>query len=385
MVETQKLESLGVLAGGIAHDFNNLLTSMLGHASLARMKVPVDSDMVHNLQQIETAAINAADLCNQMLAYSGQGQFVLEPVNVSGLIEDTLQLLQLSISKKAVLQLDLSDDLPTIMGDMTQLRQVLMNLVVNASDAIGDRSGVIGVRTGWGRATTDYLMDTAISGGELSPGDYFYVEVSDNGCGMDAETLERIFDPFFTTKFTGRGLGLAAAHGIMRAHNGAIRAYSEVGRGSTMRLLLPLPEGVVELPLPTAEKDPDWQGSGCILVVDDEPAVSTVAALMLESFGFETEIASDGAIGVEKYRASPARYCGVVMDLTMPKMDGAEAVSKLREIDPAVKVLLMSGFSEQEAAERFADEGLAGFIQKPFEMDLLRTSIRQMLEGRDGL
>ena len=219
--EIQKLESLGLLAGVVAHDFNNLLTGILGNASLSRMDLPKGSVVLSYLDDIETTSRHAADLCKQMLAYSGRGRFVIQNLSLSDLIGDMDHLLRLSISKKAVLRLDLQDDLPPVKADASQIRQIVLNLVINASEAIGDQSGLIVVATGMVRADRQYLETAALSP-DIAPGDYLFVEVSDNGCGMDAEAKQRIFDPFYTTKFTGRGLGLAAVLGIVRGHTGGL-------------------------------------------------------------------------------------------------------------------------------------------------------------------
>jgi len=380
--DTQKLESLGVLAGGIAHDFNNLLTGILGNASLARMELPAHSAMQPHLEQIEQASHRAAELCQQMLAYSGKGRFVVQQIDLNDLVQHTTHLLSISISKKCVLRFNLAPGLPAITADATQLRQIIMNLVINASEAIGLRSGVIAVSTGHTRIDRNYLA-TLLHPGELTPGDYVFLEVSDNGSGMDANTLKKIFDPFFTTKFTGRGLGLAAVLGIVRGHHGALKVYSEVGRGSTFKLFLPQAEGTGESAAPlTAAPDTSWRGSGTVLVVDDEEPVRAVAARLLQAIGFTTELANDGREAVEKYRLDPARYALVLLDLTMPHMDGEEAFRQLRHLNPGVKVVLMSGYNQQEAVGRFTGKGLAGFVQKPFEIERMIAAVRQVLLGR---
>ena len=219
--ETQRLESLGLLAGGIAHDFNNLLTGILGNASLSRMELPKDSPVLHYMEDIEATTRHAADLCMQMLAYSGRGRFIVDNLSLSTLIDDMSHLLQLSISKKAALKLDLQEDLPLVRADSSQIRQIVLNLVINASEAIGNKSGLITVSTGILRATEGYGSTSPLSP-DIAAGDYVSLEVGDNGCGMDEETKSKIFDPFYTTKFTGRGLGLAAVLGIVRGHGGGL-------------------------------------------------------------------------------------------------------------------------------------------------------------------
>jgi signal transduction histidine kinase len=379
LLDTQKLESLGVLAGGIAHDFNNLLTGILGNASLARMELPPSSPLLVFIQQIEQASRRAAELCQQMLAYSGKGRFVVQPINLNELVENTTHLLNISISKNCVLRLNLAATLPTIVVDTTQVRQIIMNLVINAAEAIGERSGIIAVSTGVVRIDEHYLA-TLVHPGEVTPGDYVFLEVSDNGSGMDAETLRKIFDPFFTTKFTGRGLGLAAVLGIVRGHKGALKVYSEPGRGTTFKLLLPCAQDAD--PIASShrqEGDMAWRGRGTVLVVDDEETVRAISARMLDALGLTTVQAADGREAVEKYRQEPARYSLVLLDLTMPHMDGEETFRQLRHLNPSVKVILMSGFNQQEAVSRFTGKGLAGFVQKPFEVGGILAAVRQVL------
>jgi two-component system cell cycle sensor histidine kinase/response regulator CckA len=379
--QTQKLESLGVLAGGIAHDFNNLLVAILGNAGLALMELPPESPARQTVLAIETAAQRAAELTRQMLAYSGKGKFVIEQLNLSRVVEEMAHLLEISVSKRAVLKYRFAPDLPAIEGDATQLRQVIMNLITNASDAIGDRSGVISVSTGLIDADAAYLK-TAYMDDDLPEGQYVYLEVADTGIGMDAETAARIFDPFFTTKFTGRGLGLAAVLGIVRSHRGAIKLSTAPGRGTTFTILFPAagppappdpapaPE-TVSAPLPRA----------VILVVDDDETVRAVTRRMLELSGFTVLLAADGAEAVALYRERPGIDL-VLLDLTMPAMDGEETFRELRRLDPGVRVILTSGYSEQDAADRFAGTGLAGFIQKPYRPQDLIETVRAALQSQ---
>jgi len=377
--ETQKLESLGVLAGGIAHDFNNLLTSILGNASLARLDLPPESPAEGALEQIERTSLRAADLCKQMLAYAGKGRFVVQPLDISQLVQDTAHLLQVSISKKAVLKFDLAAGLPPVMADASQLRQIVMNLVINASEAIGDRSGIIALHTGLVRADRTYLADVQLAG-NLPEGDYVFLEISDTGCGMTPELKARIFEPFFTTKFTGRGLGLAAVLGIVRGHRGALKVYSEPGKGTTFKLLLPMASGAaVQTPAPAPLAN-GWQGSGRILLAEDEDTVRAVVARVLESLGFAVTPVPDGREAALLFEADPDAFTMVVMDLTMPHLDGAEAFARMRRVRPDVRVLLMSGFSEHDATVTFAGKGLAGFLQKPFELAHLRDKVREVFE-----
>jgi two-component system cell cycle sensor histidine kinase/response regulator CckA len=380
--ETQKLESLGVLAGGVAHDFNNILTSVLGYASLTRLELEGHPAAAAHLEQIEQAALRAAELCKQMLAYSGRGHFVVQQVNLSRLVEEALPLLQVSFSKRITLRQDLERDLPAVIADVTQIRQIIMNLVINAADAIGEPGGGIHLATGVMQADRAYL-DRAYLSPAIAEGAYVYLEVRDNGCGMRPETLARIFEPFFSTKFTGRGLGLAAVLGIVRGHGGAIRVDSEPGEGTTFRLLLPAALGQA---LPAAREPapvhPGWRGQGTVLVVDDEENVREVSARILEALGFSAVLAVDGEDALNLIARRPGPFVAVLLDLTMPRMDGAETFARLQRFRPGLPVLLMSGYSEQEAVGRFTGAGFAGFIQKPFHMQELRQRLQQIIEGR---
>lgn len=378
--ETQRLESLGVLAGGIAHDFNNLLTGVLGNASLARMVLPQGDEAQKYLAQIEAVTIRAADLCKQMLAYSGKGRFTVQLLDVSAIVEETTQLLHISIAKGAVLRFNFAKNLPPIKADPTQVRQVVMNLVINASEALGGKSGTISLNTGVVRVDRDYLSNTVLAD-EIPEGDYVFLEVADNGCGMSAETQSRIFEPFYTTKFAGRGLGLSAVLGIVRGHSGAMKVYSESGKGTMFKLLFPVAEGHAQPVQKDATDEAKWRGAGSILIVDDEETVRAVCARMVESFGFNVILAADGTEGIARFRERRAEISAVLMDLTMPHIDGEEAFRQIRAMDPGAHVLLMSGFNEQEAIDRFTGKGLAGFLQKPFRTEQLRAKLRQLLAG----
>jgi len=365
MLEAQKLESLGVLAGGVAHDFNNILCSVLGSASLAVEDSPKDSTVQGHLNVVIEGTKRAADLCKQLLAYSGKGRFVVENISLNRLVEDTTRLLQISTSKKAVLRYDLYRGLPLIAADATQIRQVVMNLVINASEAIGEKSGVISISTGLTRVDRAYLGG-AFHAPELPDGNYVYLEVSDTGCGMDHETQSRIFDPFFTTKFSGRGLGLAAVMGIVRGHKGALKVYSELGRGTTFKMLFPrVEEGAEAVPADAEQKMP-WRGAGWVMVIDDEESVRGAASAMLHRLGFEVALAKDGPEAIEACRKEPDRFQLFFLDLTMPHMSGESTFSELRRINPEAKVVLMSGFNEHDAVAQFVGKGLAGFLPKPF-------------------
>ena len=378
LLHAQKLESLGVLAGGIAHDFNNLLMAILGYADLALLDMSPVSPARPSIQEIINASHRAADLCRQMLAYSGKGKFVIERLRLDEVIHEMVHMLKTCISKKALLNLSLAKELPSIEGDPAQLRQVLMNLVINASEAIGDRSGVVTISTGARHCDAEYLRETFLDD-SLPEGLYVSLEVSDTGCGMDKETQARIFEPFFTTKFTGRGLGMSAVLGIVRGHKGALKVYSEPGKGTTFRLLFPasFQEGE-ETVAETVESGSEWCGSGTVLLVDDDETILGIGRLMLERLGFSVLTAGDGQEAVEIFRFRGKEIALVLLDLTMPRMNGEEAFRELRRIDPDVRVVLSSGYSEQEIAARFAGRGLAGFIQKPYQVERLRETLKQI-------
>ncbi len=376
--QAQKLESLGVLAGGIAHDFNNLLMVILGNASLVLQDLDPASSSYKDLEQIETAAVRASDLTKQMLAYSGRGQFLVEPTDLSVMIEEIDHLLDSSIGKNAILNFHLPKGLRRVEGDISQLRQVIMSLVNNASEALDDHGGVILVRTGTGFYEQDDLKDTFLAD-DLPQGHYAYIEVSDNGIGMAEEIQSKIFDPFFTTKFTGRGLGLAAVLGIVRGHRGGIKVQSEPGEGSTFTVLLPCVDEA-EAEEDAAEAD---AGSllmqGTVLLVDDDHSVRHMARRMLERLGMAVLDAEGGEQALEVYGTHAGQISVVILDLTMPKIDGLETFRRLKLIDPSVKVVLSSGYSEQIAAERFDNEALAGFLQKPYRQVELVLCLKSVL------
>ncbi|WP_020675057.1 PAS domain S-box protein [Geopsychrobacter electrodiphilus] len=375
LLYAQKLESLGVLAGGIAHDFNNILMAIIGNADLALKRINKESPAVENLHRIEQASERAADLAKQMLAYSGKGKFVIENIDLNILLEEMLHMLEVSISKKVVLRLNPYTPLPSVEADSTQMRQIVMNLVINASEAIGDKSGVIAITTGCMDCDRSYLKDVWLDE-NISEGLYVYLEIADTGCGMNKETLAKLFDPFFTTKFTGRGLGMAAVLGIVRGHKGAIKVYSEPNRGTTFKILLPACDRPVEIFNGASHYD-DWKGEGTVLLVDDEETVRGIGAEMLKELGFTVITADDGREGVEQFKQNPD-IDFVILDLTMPHMDGEQCFRELRQIKPDIKVIMSSGYNEQEVTQKFVGKGLAGFIQKPYKLSILRESIQKI-------
>ena len=384
MQEVQKLDSLGVLAGGIAHDFNNLLMTILGNAELALDEVAPGSRARPCIQDIEIAAKRAADLTRQMLAYSGRGRFVAESIDLSELVAAVAHLLEASASKLSALKLHLAPALPRIEADATQMRQVVMNLVLNASEAIGEKSGVITVTTGVTECDRAYL-EQAWFNDTLAEGRYIHLAVADTGCGMDAETQKRVFEPFFTTKFLGRGLGLAAVLGIVRSHEGAIMLESTPGKGTTFTLLFP----VHRQPAPdAAEAEPGgdedaWRGSGTILMVDDEESLRSTGTRMLEHIGFDVLTAANGQECVETFARHADEIVCVVLDLTMPRMGGEDVFDAIYSINPSVPVILCSGYSEEEFLSRFAGRGFAAFMHKPYRLAELVSAVKRALGRGD--
>jgi CheY-like chemotaxis protein len=314
-----------------------------------------------------------------MLAYAGKGRFVVESLDLTLLIEGLLPLLNTSIALRAELRLVVARDLPAVMADATQLRQIVMNLVLNAADAIGDRHGLITITTGLMRADAAYLA-AGVAGRDLRPGEYVFLEVGDNGTGMTAEVMARIFDPFFTTKFAGRGLGLAATLGIVRGHYGALHVESETGRGSRFRLLLPPTRERGAMPTALTPAEASWHRAGQVLIIDDDEAVRLVTAEMLKTLGLTPRACADGPAGLAAFRENPALYDLVLLDLLMPAMSGEETLAVLRAIRPDVRVLLISGYSEGDLLRRLHnDASPLAFLAKPFLREALVEKLRAML------
>ncbi|NVN99465.1 MAG: ABC transporter substrate-binding protein [Geobacteraceae bacterium] len=377
LLHAQKLESIGVLAGGIAHDFNNILTAIIGNVEINRMKLEPESPLLQGLINIENAANRAAELARQMLAYSGKGKFLIENIDLHALLQEMLQMMEVSISKKVELRLNLTPDTPHVEADATQIRQVIMNLVINASEAIGDTPGVISITTGTVYCNEKLLQEVWHSG-DLREGEYVYFEICDTGCGMDSETLAKLYDPFFSTKFTGRGLGMAAVQGIVRSHNGAIYARSEPGNGTCFKVLLPA-KGSPTKRNSTLVVNDRWQGHGNILLVDDEEAIREIGSELLTGLGFTVLTASEGLEAIEIYTAGNDIDL-VILDLTMPKMNGIDCYCELKKINPDVKVIISSGYSEEDVIQQFSGQEIAGFIQKPYKLSLLKEVLQKVVQ-----
>jgi CheY-like chemotaxis protein len=311
-----------------------------------------------------------------MLAYAGKGRFIVGPVNLSALVADASALIQGSISKKITLNLHLDSNDPTVESDASQVQQILMNLALNAGEAIGSAPGVISVSTGETRIDAACIQQ-AMSDWPIEPGRFAFLEVRDTGCGMDESTKSKIFDPFFTTKFHGRGLGLAAVAGIVRAHKGAILLASAPGAGSTFRVLLPAmkPSPSGDDPPPLKHRAADLRGHGTVLVVDDEQLVRQVARQALERCGYEVLLAESGPSAIDLVRAESGRIHLALLDLSMPGMSGEEVLPELRKLKPDLKVIVSSGFSEAETLRFFHGSQVSGFIQKPYNLRQLAAKV----------
>ncbi len=382
--ESTKLESLGVLAGGVAHDFNNLLTGILGNASLASDLLPASHTQLREvLREVVSASERAAHLTRQLLAYAGKGRFVIELIDLSQMVKEISQLIRSSIPENVQLRLDLAEKLPCIAADSAQVQQVVMNLVINAAEAIPEpQLGNVFITTSAQQVDENYLRQI-FGADELAGGEYVALQVHDTGAGMDEGTLARIFDPFFTTKFTGRGLGLSAVQGIVRGHKGAIRVYSQPGQGTTFKILFPATRDRGAAPEETERPFTSSARLGLtVLVVDDEQTVRRTATTSLEVHGYDVIAASSGPEALEIFSKLAEKIAVVLLDLSMPGMNGEEVLRQLQRVRPEVKVVLSSGFNEVEVVQRFTGKGLAGFLQKPYTSAALGGAITRALNAR---
>ncbi|MGB2770916.1 MAG: PAS domain S-box protein [Anaerolineae bacterium] len=383
MRQAQKLESLGVVAGGVAHDFNNLLAGMMMQITVAQAKLQPDSPALTHLQKVLTSAQRAADLTRQLLAYAGKGQFQVQDVDLNRLISDNIDLLQATTPHHVTMTQHLAPDLPSIVGDLGQVQQVVMNLVMNAAEATENGQGQVTLTTGVQTVTEEHLPDFLPTARPL-PGHYVTVAVTDNGVGMDAETLSRIFDPFFTTKFTGRGLGLSATLGITRAMHGGLQVQSTPGVGTTFRVFfpavfpaVPTPASAEDLPAPAPvlpAASVQTQPRSTILVIDDEMPVREALTDIFEDMGWPVLTAANGREGLEVFHDHRAHIGVVLLDLLMPVMGGEETLTALRQLDPALRILVVSAYDETEVLRRFAkDPALrpTAVLQKPYDLSLL--------------
>jgi len=384
LLQTQKLESLGVLAGGVAHDFNNLLTGIMGNASLASDELPPELDHLRAiLAEVVSASESASNLTKQLLAYAGKARFVVAPLEMSSTVKSIGHLVQSSIPSNVTLTLDLGVNLPRVDADKSQVQQIIMNLVINAAEAIpAKRAGTVLVRT-YEHQVDDAFMRKHFQGADIPAGRYIALEIRDDGIGMDDDTRARIFDPFFTTKFLGRGLGLAAVLGIVRGHKGALTVESAPGQGSTFRILFP----ATDKPVPVTSEALSSNGLATVekttvLVIDDEVTVRRTAKAALERQGYTVILAEDGPEGIEVFRALNRRISAVLLDFTMPRLNGAAVFAELQAIRRDVPVILSSGFDQLEMDRVFVNKDLAGFIQKPYTATALVRKIADVLADR---
>jgi PAS domain S-box-containing protein len=377
--QAQKLESLGVLAGGIAHDFNNLLTVIMSSSSLAQLRPNMVGEL---LPEIDKAVERAADLCRQMLAYAGKTMMTMKQVRMAELVEDMIRMLKATISQNVTITSDLALELPPVKGDAGQLRQIVMNLIVNAAEAIGEGHGeirvVLSVATvAGGKAEKDHL------GKIIAAGQYVCLEVTDSGCGMDDETRQRVFEPFYTTKFTGRGLGMSAVLGIIAAHKGALQLISSPGEGTTFKVYLPVQGSDIKggTPLPYVPLTP-WKGNGTLLLVEDEPQISMVAKELIQALGFSVIEAANGREALERYQENAGSITLVVTDIGMPVMDGYDLFNKLKVLAPDLPIIISSGFGETIVSSRIATGAAAGYLNKPYSLDQLCEVLKVVVEKR---
>ena len=383
MQQAQKLESLGLMAGGIAHDFNNLLTVIMGNIDVCKHCATLPREVNENLQDAWAATRRASDLCRQLLAYSGKAPLQLTVFNINDLIREHVHLFEVSISKKIQIEYSLSSQLPAIEGDATQIEQIVMNLIINSAEAIGTNPGHIKIITS-SRHCDHFLLSGTWLQQDLPEGPYVCIEVQDTGCGMDTITLSRIFDPFFSTKFPGRGLGLAALLGIVRRHRGTLKVTSAQGKGTTFQIYFPVsPRDLISPATPgVSPSTPQPLLSGTVLLADDESSIRDISAQLLELLGLQVMTAADGEEALHLFRtcrqmiSTPkSRIKCVILDLTMPRLDGIEALIELRRIDPDIPVLLASGYAEADISERLKDVRPSGFIQKPYALETLKNML----------
>ncbi|MGH7162383.1 MAG: response regulator, partial [Planctomycetota bacterium] len=343
-------------------------------------KVPSESPIADRVRAIEHASQRAAELCRQLLAYAGKGRFVLQPVDLSRMVEETARHLGPRFPAAVEVRLSLDPGLPAVEGDPAQLRPAVASLLQNAVESHGGKPGLVIVSTSLVAAERT-LLARATLGEALPAGDYVALEVADNGCGMDARTQARIFDPFFTTKFSGRGLGLAAVQGVVRGHGGALFVRSAPGKGAHFRILLPPSPRSVPAPEPVADDHELWRGRGTVLVVDDERIVRDVAGRILKEAGYEVLAAEDGATGIELLRRHGASVSCVLLDLTMPGMNGEQVCKEMRRLQPGLPVVLSSGYGETELLERMEGGTPDAFLRKPYTVEALTATLRKVLGG----
>jgi two-component system cell cycle sensor histidine kinase/response regulator CckA len=375
--QAQKMESVGTLAGGIAHDFNNLLSGILGYASLMKARIARDNQLFSYISTIEKSAARASELVAQLLAFSRGGKYELKAVNLNGIVKDTLEIIRRTFDKSIEVEARLSGHLPTVVADGVQMEQILMNLCINARDAMPNGGKLI-VETDVALLSDDYVK-THLG---AKPGTYALLSVSDNGVGMSREIIEKVFEPFFTTKEKGKGtgLGLAMVYGVVKNHGGSVQVYSEPGLGTTFKIYLPV-DG-----RPEKEEDPRSEmpetGNELILVVDDEQVILSLARDMLQAHGYDTLLAESGEEAIDLYSKHGGRISLVILDMVMPRMGGLETFLELKKLDPKVRAILSTGYSQNDKAQEILNHGARGFLQKPYQVNTLLSKVRNVLDAR---
>lgn len=376
-LQVQKMESIGLLAGGIAHDFNNILGGILGYASWLKTNIKSDHPFFRPVDTIEKSASRAAELTAQLLAFARGGKYDIRPFSLNGVVSESLKLLTGTLDKSIIIETRLYENLPTVEIDVGQIQQVLINLCVNARDAMPE-GGRLTIQTSLAHLTEDDVRSQV----DAKPGWFAVMAVSDTGVGMDGNTKQRIFEPFFTTKEKGKGtgLGLSMVYGVVKNHGGFVNVYSETGEGSTFKVYLPLSgkpeimENVVETEMAS--------GHETVLIIDDEEAIRQVASDILGSYGYRVRLAADGEEGVAVYRRQAEQIDLVILDMIMPKRGGRETFLKLQEINPKVPVLFSTGYSQNDKVNEILALGVRGFIQKPYQVRDLLAKVREILDGK---
>lgn len=371
---SQKLESLGVVAGGVAHDFNNLLVGIMGNASLLESRVIHDKEASIFVEEIQEISREAANLTKQMLAYTGKSTRNQISTNLNDVLNDISKLITLSVSKSITVKYELSSSLDIIIADVSQIKQIILNLVINASEAIGDKNGVISIITGTQNIDEIYKSQL-FPVFDLVAGFYSYIEITDNGCGMEKDKIANIFDPFYSTKFTGRGLGLSVVQGIVKAHNGAIRVYSEIDQGTTFKVLFPISDEIRLTNMESEQVSVSLDQTGVVLFCDDDLNVRKVGANMLSYLGFTTKLATNGLEAIEYFEEMKDDIVLIILDLTMPIMTGKETLSKIRLISEDIPVIISSGYNEIEVVDKFRGRSNISFLQKPYSLSDFKSAI----------
>jgi two-component system, cell cycle sensor histidine kinase and response regulator CckA len=379
MLQSQKLESLGIISGGIAHDFNNLLVGILGNASLIQMEENLPESCHNNAEDIISSAEKASEFCDQLLTYSGKGHFNLEPTSLNDSISEILKIMEKVISKKVSLITNLESGLPNIKSNSSQIQQIIMNLITNASESFGEEEGTITIKTGKMHASKEYV-DSSYLQDDLPAGEYLYVDVIDTGCGMDKESITQLFDPFFSTKFAGRGLGMTTTLGIVRSHQGAIFVESNPGEGTLFRILFPVTNQPVNKKS-SPKKDHNFGNDpGTILVIDDVEAVLNVTRIALELENFKVLTAKDGQEGLEVIKKQHEEISLILLDLTMPKLNGKELIDYLTLTHSEIPIILSSGYDSEEVLTEKTMQAIAGFLKKPYTVQGLLHEVHQALK-----